>query len=116
MGLMVGTLEVSTSAKTPGAVSNEEGLFGPISPYKMRYRVTRKLNTDAEITVGDRIAFYAALANQRTGTTTAKTLDGHTVNVTPYVGPKPGTCRHADWASLKTTTGWGKGTASYKLS
>jgi hypothetical protein len=116
LALMVGRLDVSTTRKSPGGVMNEEGLFNPISPLKMRYRVSRTLNDPAEIGPGDVLAFFANLAGQRAGTTTVSSLDGSTVNVTPYVGSKPGTCRHADKATLKSTSRYGKGTADYDLS
>jgi hypothetical protein len=116
LGMLVGTLDVTTPSRAPGGVTSEEGLFGPIDPYKMRYRVSRELNDDAPVEPNDVGAFFANVYNQRAGKTTVESLDGHTVNITPYVGAKPGTCRHADKATLKTTSTFGKGTASYDLS
>jgi hypothetical protein len=115
LGLMTGRLDVTTRRSAPGGVTNEEGLFNPPVKIAMRYRVERKLSSTDPVGPGDIGAFYANVASQRTGTTTITTLDGKPVNVTPYVGASPGTCRHADKAVLRTTSTYGHGTAKYVL-
>ena len=58
------------------------------------------------------ISWFAFFPDQPQGTTTI-TAPTH-VGVTPYVGPKPGSCRHVHGARLTTTTQYGVGSASYR--
>jgi len=111
--LLRGSDVVHATKETPATVSTEEGLFGPVpGSAAMVYRVHRSL-TDDKLTLEGALAWFDDYQFQPTGTTTTKTMSGLKVNVTPYVGKDPGTCRHVDHAVLVTKKTYGNGTAVY---
>jgi hypothetical protein len=113
LDMLRGTDVVHATHATPATVSTEEGLFGPVpGSAAMVFRVQRTL-ADDNLTLEAALAWYGDYENQPTGTTTTKTKSELQVNVTPYVGKDPGTCRHVDHAKLTTTTSYGHGTAVY---
>jgi hypothetical protein len=115
IALLAGRVEVQTTAKAPGGVNSEEGLYNPLpaGPWKMRFTVQRRLTRASELTSIGRAMFFSNAGNQPRGTTTVKAAGKPAVNVTPYVGKNIGSCRHAHGARLTTKTGYGKGTATY---
>ena len=111
--MLRGTDVVHATHAVPATVSTEEGLFGPVpGSAAMVFQVHRSL-TDSQLTLEEAIAWYQGYNNQPTGTSATKTESGLKVNVTPYVGPDPGSCRHVDHATLTTTKTFGHGTAVY---
>ena len=111
--MLRGTLVVHATHKVPATVLTEEGLFGPVpGSAAMVFRVHRSL-ADSHLTLEGALAWYGDYNNQPTGTTATKTESDPKVNVTPYVGPSPGSCRHVDHATLTTTKTFGHGTAVY---
>jgi len=97
------TLQVSPS--DPGGVLTNEGLYGPIPGQQIRhgytFRVTRVLHATAD--PESEVLWFANYENQPTGTSTIITQDASLVNVTPYVGPRRGSCRHVHKAILTST-------------
>jgi hypothetical protein len=111
--MLRGTDVVHATRGTPATVSTEEGLFGPVpGSQAMVYRVHRSL-TDDNLTLEGALAWFDDYQNQPTGTSTTKSKVDLTVNVTPYVGKDPGTCRQVDHAVLVTKGTYGRGTAVY---
>lgn len=114
VSLMRGKAVVHTTRRVPGSVSTEEGLFGPVpGGGAMAYLVSRALTQSAPPSMNDKIYWYADYSNQPVGTTDTQAKSADKVNVTPYVGPDPGTCRHVDSAELTTKSSFGHGTATY---
>lgn len=113
--LLTGRLEVETAAKGPGGVESEEGLFNPLAagPWKIGFTVERKLADPKQLTSIGRALFYGNTRDQPRGTTTVKSAGKPALNITPYVGKRIGSCRHAHGARLATKSGYGKGTATY---
>jgi hypothetical protein len=103
--MLSGTATVLVSASDPGAVLTNEGLYGPIPGQQLHhgytFRVTRALRAPADHT--GLLNWFANYANQPTGTSTIVTQDSSLVNVTPYVGPRRGNCRHVRKAILVST-------------
>jgi hypothetical protein len=97
------TLQVSPSE--PGGILTNEGLYGPIPGQQIRhgytFRVTRVLHHTAN--PESEVIWFANYENQPTGTSTIVTKDSSLVNVTPYVGPRRGSCRHVHKAILSST-------------
>jgi hypothetical protein len=111
--VLTGTIVVHATHATPATVSTEEGLFGPVpGSAAMVYKVHRSL-TDSALTLEEALAWYSNNQFQPTGTTKTRTKSGLKVNVTPYVGTDPGTCRQVDHAVLTTKKSYGNGTAVY---
>lgn len=111
--MLRGTAVVHATKGSPDTVSTEEGLFGPVpGSAAMVYKVHRSL-ADSDLTLEGALAWYDNYENQPTGRSTTKTVSGLKVNVTPYVGKDPGTCRQVDHAALTTTKSYGQGTAVY---
>lgn len=103
--MLSGTATVLVSASDPGAVLTNEGLYGPIPGQQLHhgytFRVTRALRAPADH--AGLLNWFANYANQPTGTSTIVTQDTSLVNVTPYVGPGRGHCRHVRKAILVST-------------
>ena len=82
-------------------------------PWKIRFTVERRLADPKQLTPMGRALFYGNTRDQPRGTTTVKSAGQPALNITPYVGKRIGSCRHAHGARLATKTGYGKGTATY---
>jgi hypothetical protein len=86
-------------------VTTNEGLYGPIPGQQLHrgytFRVTRALRAPADH--AGLLNWFANYENQPTGTSTIVTQAISLVNVTPYVGPGPGHCRHVREAILTST-------------
>jgi hypothetical protein len=86
----------------PGAISTIEAMSDPFADRAMRIVVTRRLTKP----------------NRPFGKTTVDKVHGRgAVNITPYVGPKPGTCRQGDggtFISKKFVGGFFRGSAKYR--
>jgi hypothetical protein len=114
ISMLRGKATVRTTHVVEGSVLTEEDLVGPIpSSAATKYQVVRKLKQTTTLTMRQKIDWYQDLYRQPTGSTTSKTLTTTRVNVTPYVGPRHGTCRHVHSSVLTTTTTYGHGTAVY---
>lgn len=112
VNLLRGSLKIKSPGDHPAGVFTEEGLFDPRLPGEVVYTVTRILTKPGEVDMPQLMSWFAFFPDQPKGTTTI-TAPRH-VGVTPYVGPKPGTCRHVHGARLTTTTQYGVGSASYR--
>ncbi len=112
--MLQGTALVRATHAVEGSIMTEEGLFGQV-PYSAAsvYTLVRQPRQHAALTMLQKIYWYLDLVNQPVGTTTTKTLARVLENVTPYVGPGPGHCRHVHSATLATTSSFGRGTAVY---
>lgn len=117
ISLLRGTVTITTTKSVLGAATTEEGLFGPVtSNPAMKYTLSRTMTSKKAPTPDQEFSWVADYTNQPTGHSTTSTLrTGKKVNVTPYVGPHIGTCRHVRSASLVTTHTAGHGTASYRF-
>jgi hypothetical protein len=115
LDLLVGSVHVSTGARKAGGVIDEEGLYNPVpgGPQAMGYTITRVLRSES-LQFQDVIRWFADYADQPAGTTRAKADGKDPLNVTPYVGSRPGQCRHAHGARLTTKRTFGHGSASYE--
>jgi hypothetical protein len=114
VSLLSGTLRVRTSKAKAGGVVTEEGLYGPVpgQTQAMAYTVTRKPSSTS-LSLWDKLNWFAGYGNQPTGTTTVTAVGRPRINVTPYVGERPGSCRHCKQATLTTRGSFGRGDASY---
>lgn len=111
--MLRGSVDVHTTKSVPASVSTEEGLFAPVpGSAATAFRVQRVL-ANSKVTVYQELMWLGGYDNQPSGTTRTNTLTALKLNVTPYVGADPGTCRHVDSAVLTTTTSGGHGTAIY---
>jgi hypothetical protein len=111
--MLRGRAVVKTTRTYLGSVQTEEGLFAPIpGSAATSYQLTRTLRQTTPLTFGQEMEWFHNTIHQPTGTSTHKRLSTQKVNVTPYVGPRIGTCRHVVSATLSSTA-WGKGTATY---
>jgi hypothetical protein len=111
--MLRGRAVVKTTRSYLGEVRTEEGLIGPVpGSAAMSYQVVRTLRQTTPLTLNQELEWFHNTVRQPTGTTTTKRLTTPKVNVTPYVGPRIGTCRHVVSASLSSTA-WGRGTATY---
>ena len=118
LDLLRGEVDVKSGAADPGAVLTHEGLFDPRNDPTMTFTIRRTLTSDAELTVADRMNWFANFLSQRLGTTVAEARkSGPIVGVTPYVGPRRGSCRYVHAARLKSkghdSKGYTTGTAFY---
>jgi hypothetical protein len=113
--LLKGRAVVKTTRTYLGSVQTEEGLFAPIpGSAATSYQLTRTLRQTTALTWQQEMEWYHNTIHQPTGTSVFKRLSTQKVNVTPYVGPHTGTCRHVVSATL-TSTSWGHGTATYRF-
>jgi hypothetical protein len=103
--MLSGNATVHVAASDPGGVLTNEGLYGPIPGQQIHhgytFRVTRALRAPADHE--HLLLWFANYENQPTGTSTIVTQDASLVNVTPYVGPRRGSCRHVRKAILHST-------------
>jgi hypothetical protein len=97
------TLQVSPSE--PGGILTNEGLYGPIAGQQIRHGYTFRVTRVPHATANPEsdVIWFANYENQPTGTSTIITQDASLVNVTPYVGPRRGSCRHVHKAILTST-------------
>ncbi|MGH8862967.1 MAG: hypothetical protein ACRDVG_17310, partial [Jatrophihabitantaceae bacterium] len=77
------------------------------------FSVVRTLRQHTALTMNQRVNWYLGYRNQPAGTTISRTRTNLRVNITPYVGPRHGSCRQVHSAVLTTTTTFGHGTAIY---
>ena len=112
VNLMRGSLKIRTVEKDPAGILTEEGLFDPRLAGTLAYTVKRTLTKRGPLTLLQKMTWLAGFSDQPTGTTTVASAG--IVGVTPYVGPKPGSCRYVHGARLTTTSGYGIGTATYR--
>jgi len=107
VNLLRGSATVTVSPRAPGGLLTFEGLYGPIPGATVRrgYRfdVSRSLRQAPSHT--GLLNWFGGFINQPTGTTRVHVIGSALVNVTPYVGPGPGHCRHVRGATL-TSTGY----------
>lgn len=105
LSMLSGSATLHAAASDPGGVLTNEGLYGPIPGQQIHhgytFHVIRVLRTPADHE--HLLLWFANYANQPTGTSTIVTRDASLVNVTPYVGPRPGSCRHVRKAILHST-------------
>lgn len=113
--MLEGAARVSVSQSSPGAIVTEEGLYGPIPggtiPRRYTFSVTRKLRHNPN--TRQALMWFAGLAGAPTGKTVIRTDGSELVNVTPYMGPKPGACVHVRTAWLRST-GWHRVPGGYQ--
>ncbi len=86
----------------PGAISTNEAMADPFADRGMRIVVSRDPRNSNPL-------FGVTKVDQAKG--------GGYVNVTPYVGPKPGTCRQVEggtFESKRLENGYFKGSADYR--
>jgi len=98
-----------------GSVQTEEGLFNPVAANRkgMDFQVSRNLHQEAQPTFNEKFRWYANFSDQPIGKTVTFTTGSQLINVTPYVPPSAGTCRHVNHATLETTGPYGHGWAKY---
>jgi hypothetical protein len=114
MSMLQGSATVMTTRAVEGSISTEEGLYGQLpNSAGTKYNLVRVLHQTTPLTMAQRINWYLGYSNQPVGVTYSKTLTTSRINVTPYVGPRRGSCRHVHSAVLTTTTSYGQGTAVY---
>jgi glycosyltransferase involved in cell wall biosynthesis len=108
-------VELMTRFRQAGGVLTEEGLYGPDprGTQKMSYTVERTLSATAQLTMDDKTAWFLGYASQPTGTTTVTAKGSPRINITPYVGARPGSCRQCRRARLTTKDVYRHGTATY---
>jgi hypothetical protein len=110
-----GKIRVHTTKSRNGSVYTEEALFGPLagSNKPMKFTITRtpkKKNLD----IVDIQKWFANVVDQPQGTSRGVTTTSSKLNVTPYVGPKQGTCRAVQSAKLVSRS-FNHGTAKYNF-
>lgn len=112
--MLAGRVTVHVSASDPGGVLTNEGLYGPIPGQPLHHGYTFRAVRTLRQPVDQMglLNWFASFSNQPKGTTTIVTQSSSLVNVTPYVGPGPGHCRHVRKAIL-TSTGTHKVTGGY---
>jgi hypothetical protein len=118
LDLLQGDVDAETGAAHPGAVLTHEALLDPRRDPTMRFSVSRELTSDDELTLTDKMKWFANVVTQRLGTTVMTTKkSGPIVGVTPYVGPRSGSCRYVHGARLTSkghdSKGYSIGTATY---
>lgn len=105
LAMLDGTATVHVSASHPGAVLTWEGLYGPIPGATISrgytFRVTR--STTKPVDPEGVANWFGGFIEQPVGQTTVKVVGRALVNVTPYVGPRRGSCRHVRGAVLVST-------------
>jgi hypothetical protein len=110
--LMRGSLKIKSVEADPAGILTEEGLFDPRNTAKLDYAVKRTMTKRGELTLVQKMTWFASFGNQPMGTNTVASAG--IVGVTPYVGARPGSCRYVHGARLTTTRGYGVGTAAYR--
>lgn len=110
--LLRGSLKLQTVKGDPAGVITEEGLFDPRRDETITFTLKRALAKSGQVTLEQRLKWFANFFDQPMGTTTVSSAT--VMGVTPYVGEKPGSCRYVRGATLTTTKGYGKGKASYR--
>jgi hypothetical protein len=112
--LHVGEVAVAAKADKPGAVTSNEVMFDPYQSKAISFTVTR--------TVRGAPSFQKILADgpsaTRFGVTEVRKLKkaANYLNITPYVGPRSGTCRQAKggvFSSRKIEDGYYRGSSEY---
>ena len=102
LSLHKGHAKLFARSGAPGAISTIEAMSDPFADRAMRIVVTRRLTKP----------------NRPFGRTVVDKVHGRgSVNITPYVGPKPGTCRQGDggtFVSKKFVGGFFRGSANYR--
>jgi hypothetical protein len=103
--LQSGSVRVAGSVHHPGGVDTTEALATPVLGYahRLRFTVTRKLTTPSELTEKGMFFDTHGFLEAPLGRTSVVTDGAGYTNITPYVGTRPGTCRHADSATLRST-------------
>jgi hypothetical protein len=113
--ILEGAARVSVSQSSPGALVTEEGLYGPIPggaiPRRYAFSVTRTLRHNPNLRQA--LMWFAGFAGAPTGNTIVRTEDSQLVNVTPYMGSRPGVCVHVRTAWLQST-GWHRVPGGYQ--
>ena len=102
LSLHTGHARLIARAGAPGAISTNEAMADPFADRAMRITVRRAPRPSNPL-------FGKTTVDRLTG-------DGY-VNLTPYVGERPGTCRQVDGGKLvskKLVDGYFKGTARYR--
>lgn len=112
VGLLRGSLKLKTSASDPAGVLTEEGLFDPRLAPTLLFTVKRTLTRRGDVTMEQKLTWFANFGDQPMGTTVVSSRG--IVGVTPFVGSQPGSCRYIHGARLTTTSGYGRGTATYR--
>ncbi|MGH3498717.1 MAG: hypothetical protein ACRDP1_14745 [Nocardioidaceae bacterium] len=111
--MLVGRIAVLSPAYKNAGVDTMEALVTTdYDRSRTSYVVTRKTN-QAHPSYASVMHWFLGYSNQPAGTTTMTSGRGVITRVTPYVGPRIGSCRHVHWAQLHTI-GWHKGTAHYR--
>ena len=96
----MGSAHVRAKAGEPGAVDTGQALVNPFARAAMTFEVV--LTGTSELNVEQGVTHVALLKGSGR------------INVTPYVGPSPGTCRQVHTAELRSPTkGRPRGAASY---
>jgi hypothetical protein len=118
LDLLKGDVKVKTADKKPGGVITTEALLDPRDDPTMTFEVSRTLSrNDADPTPTQIRNWFAGFITAPRGTSKASTDGKPIIGVTPYVGPKRGSCRYVHGATLKSTgttrKGYFTGTASY---
>jgi hypothetical protein len=110
--LASGKIKVADPARVAGAVLTFEGLYGPVPGANGRliFTVSRVPATPLEDTKSIFLTSFYLRDSVRGTTSVAVNGGAPRVNVTPYFGPGPGTCRHCHGARLSSV---GKGSAQY---
>ena len=111
--LLTGVLSAHAREGKPGAIVANEAMWGPAGRQDISFRVSRTAKGDpspVEIFSGgpETLSFGTSKVAKTAG-------DGY-LNVTPYVGPRPGSCRHAKggtFVSKRLKRGYYQGTADY---
>jgi hypothetical protein len=99
--LWKGQVKVIAAAGRPGAIITNEAMAGPIAHGAIRIVVKRRRKSPTS----------------NFGRTWVDRVKGGEVNLTPYVGPRPGTCRYVDggvFTSKRLVNGYFRGTARYR--
>jgi hypothetical protein len=92
-----GKIRVHTTKSRNGSVYTEEALFGPLAGSNKPMKL-----------------WFANVVDQPQGTSRGVTTTSSKLNVTPYVGPKQGTCRAVQSAKLVSRS-FNHGTAKYNF-
>ncbi len=103
--LQAGSVRVTGSVDHPGGLDTVEALANPALGYAhaLTFTVKRTLSTPSKLTETGMFLDARGFLEAPLGRTTITTDGAGYTNVTPYVGPSPGTCRHADSAELTST-------------
>ena len=119
LDMLKGEMKVKTDGDKPGAIITTEGFYDPRTDYTMTFEATRTLHKNNAAPTPEQLrSWYAGFISAPLGATRVSTDGKPIVGVTPFVGPKRGTCRYVHGATLisKGTTrkGYFTGTATYR--